>query len=196
MVDARLVLTGLLLLAACAEEPAEVPPSSSPDAPAASAHHFTVDSARYTLTREGAALRTSIGYAFRNRLPDTIYVVNCNGHVVMDLQKREGTAWRTVLPGMTNACLSPALEIAPGDSIAGRWVVWGALPGDPSLPTYETDELEGEFRLIWHQPRLNYAGDVRNFGDTLAVAERTSMPFELRRADDESVASGAGNGYE
>lgn len=180
MVDARLVLTGLLLLAACAEEPAEVPPSSSPDAPAASAHHFTVDSARYTLTREGAALRTSIGYAFRNRLPDTIYVVNCNGHVVMDLQKRAADGWESVWHGMTNACLSPALEIAPGETMAGRIEIWGALPGDPSLPTFTTDQLNGEFRLVWHQVRLRYDADTANFGDTLSVAQRSTTPFQLR----------------
>jgi len=190
----RFVPLALLLCAACSGEPAEAPEARGPEAQA-DAQHFVVDSTAYTLEPDGAALRASIGYTFRNPLRETISVVNCNGHVVMDLQQREAGSWRTVLPGMTNACLSPPLEIAPGDSIAGRYEVWAALPGHPSLPTFATDRLEGEFRLIWHQPRLNYAGDIRNFGDTLSIADRTTGPFELRRSD-ESVASGPGNRYE
>ena len=179
LMNRRVIPLSLMLLAACADERADVP-IAQPDATAPSGHHFTVDSTTYTLRSDSAALTASIGYAFRNPVADTVYVVNCNGHVVMDLQKRAADGWESVWHGMTNACLSPALEIAPGETMAGRIEIWGALPGDPSLPTFTTDQLNGEFRLVWHQVRLRYDADTANFGDTLSVAQRSTTPFQLR----------------
>jgi hypothetical protein len=145
------------------------------------AHHFEVDSVSYTLQRDGDAWTASIGYVFRNALRDTIQIVHCNGHIVMDLQKRTNAGWDYVWRGMTNSCLSPAIEIAPGDSLTGRVEVWGAEPGHPNLPTFETADLEGEFRLVWHQPRTHFSAGAPNFGDTLTLARRTTEPFHMRR---------------
>ena len=179
---AAIPLAAAAWLAACQPGADDAPPGES--ATGAPTHHFTVDSAGYTLRRDGDALATSIGFVFRNRLADTVSVVNCNGHVVMNLEKRVGEGWEPVWHGMTNACLSPPLVIAPGDSLAGRIEVSGADPGHPSLPVFETAELDGEFRLAWYQPRLRYDAERGNLGDTLALADRVTTPFRLRRPGD------------
>ena len=155
--------------------------ADSTTTPEAAAHHFEVDSAEYTLRRDGDGWTASIGYVFRNPLEDTIAVVHCNGHVIMDLQKRTAEGWDYVWRAMTNACLSPAIEIPPRDSLTGRMEVWGAEPGHASLPTFETAELEGEYRMVWHQPRTNWNTDAANFGDTLSLEQRTSETFRMRR---------------
>lgn len=175
-----MVTVPLLFVAACGDERADAPVARA-GAAAPASHHFAVDSAGYTLRTDSAALTASIGYTFRNALADTVYVVNCNGQVTMDLQKRVADGWESVWHGATNGCLSPPLEIGPGDAMSGRLEVWGALPGDPSLPTFTTDRLDGEFRLVWHQLRLHYDTDVPNFGDTLSIADRSTATFRLRR---------------
>ena len=173
----RLAMLALAALAAC--EPGASDVTARAPAATADAHHFTTDSAGYTLRRDGDMLAIAIGYVFRNPLQDTVSVVNCNDHVVMDLQKRVGSGWESVWHGMTNACLSAPLEVPPGDSLHGRMDIQGAGPDHRSLPTFTTTELDGEFRLIWHQPRVHYDADIAEFGDTLALSDRVSTPFRL-----------------
>jgi hypothetical protein len=102
----------------------------------------------------------------------------------MDLQQRQDDgAWRTVSHGVSNGCLSPPLAIAPGDSLASRLDVWGADRSERDFPTFDTGTIDGEYRLIWHHLRTTYDADAPNFGDTLAVARRTSEPFRLARGN-------------
>lgn len=139
------------------------------------------DSAAYTLRRDGVGWRTSIGYEYRNPGPDTVFVVNCNGDVVMNLQKLGSGGWEDVWLAETNACLSDPIVIPPGEALEGRMSIWGAEPGTPSVSTFATDDFEGEFRLAWHQPVLRYDSDAPNFGQTVPLEERVSNPFTLSR---------------
>lgn len=175
----------LALLVACDAPDARTTARQAADstnARQAPAHHFEVDSAAYTLRRDGDGWTASIGYVFRNPLEDTIAVVQCNGHVIMDLQKRTPDGWDYVWRAMTNGCLSPPIEIPPRDSLAGRMEVWGAEPGHPNFPTFTTAELDGDYRMVWHQPRTNLRPDAANFGDTLSLEQRTTETFRMRRA--------------
>ena len=176
----RLGLLLPLFALGCEAQPA-TDEAANPDAPAVPLHHFTADSSAYTLRRDGEGWATSIGFVFRNPTPDTIDVVHCNGAIVMDLQKRDGDAWQSVWHGVSNGCLSPSIRILPGDSLSGRIEVWGAEAGHPNYPTFETTTIEGEYRLIWHQPRLDFAAGAPNFGDTLTIEQRTSTTFQLAR---------------
>ena len=169
-----------LVLAACEAQP-PAPGAREEVVVAAPAHHFTVDSSAYTLRRDGEGWTTSIGYVFRNPTGDTIGIVNCNGAIVMDLQKHMGDDWQRVWYGMSNGCLSPPIVVPPRDSITGRIDVWGAEQGHPNYPTFETDTIDGEYRLIWHHMRTGYDAELPNFGDTLSVEQKTSTTFQVAR---------------
>jgi len=139
------------------------------------------DSIAYTLQPEGLGWSTSIGFEYHNTGTDTVYVVNCNGHIVMNLQKIEVDGWKDVWLGETNACLSSPLVVPPGGVIEDRLGIWGADPGTPSVPTFTTANLEGEFRLAWNQPILHYDSDKPDFGVAIPLEDRVSNPFRLTR---------------
>lgn len=144
---------------------------------------ITTGSSRYVMEPDGPGYRTTIDFAYTNPTPDTIYVVNCNGFMVMNLQKRHGEEWRHAWAGISNDCLSPPVVIPPGTEYADSVEIWGAPGPDPSVNTFEEAEIDGTYRLIWHRLRHHYRTDARNFGDTLAVEARLSNPFELRVSD-------------
>jgi uncharacterized protein YcsI (UPF0317 family) len=56
------------------------------------------DAARYTLTRDGNGLATTIGIRFQNQSDRRMYIVNCRGDLAPSLQKRVNGAWSTTGP--------------------------------------------------------------------------------------------------
>lgn len=173
---------GFLLLPACSEsEPGAGRRREAPDA-APPAHHFTTGSPSYTLRRDGVGWISWIDFAYRND-GDTLYVVNCNGAITMFLQKHVAGRWQDALYMASNGCLSPPIVIPPGETLRDSVAMWGAEPGTPSVNTFLLPEIDGEYRLVWHQLVRNYdPRPLSPFGDTLAVEERVSTPFLLRRA--------------
>lgn len=174
-------LVALLLFIACRDPAVDrrsedhVPEAASP------AHHFTTSDSVYTLRRDGPGWVTWIGFAFRNG-GDTIYVVNCNGAITMFLQKRVGGGWQDALHMASDACLSPPIVIAPGETLHDSVAMWGAEATTPSVNTFLVTEVDGEYRLVWHQLVRNYDPEpLSEFGDTLPLTERVSAPFSLRR---------------
>ena len=174
------VALGLML--ACGD--ADRAPVERADAPSdsAPAHHFTTGSSSYTLRRDGAGWISWIDFAYRND-GGTLYVVNCNGAITMFLQKHVAGRWQDALYMASNGCLSPPIVIPPGETLRDSVAMWGAEPGTPSVNTFLLPGLDGEYRLVWHQLVRNYdPRPLSAFGDTLAVEERVSTPFVLRRA--------------
>ena len=124
-----------------------------------------------------------IPFSFRND-GDTVYVVNCNGAITMFLQKRAADgSWQDALYMGSNGCLSEPIVISPGATLRDSVAIWGAEAGTPSVNAFLVPEIDGEYRLAWHQPVRRYdPRPLQAFGDTLALAERVSTPFQLRRA--------------
>ena len=147
------------------------------------AHPLQTDSAAYTLRRDGRGWAADIGIRYRNDGPDTVYVVNCNGHVVMFLQQRTEDGWTDAWRGESNGCLSSPIVIPPGTSYATSLPIWGAEAGATWTNAFLTDDFGGDFRLVWHQPVLHYDARRQNIGDTIPLARRASNPFVLRRAE-------------
>lgn len=112
---------------------------------------------------------------------DTVYVVNCNGAILMDLQKRDAGEWRDAWYAEANACLSPPIVVLPGEAFRGEIHVWGAEAGSASVNTFRLAEIDGEYRTIWHQPVHHYRPGFQSFGDTLPLSDRVSNAFTLRR---------------
>ena len=149
----------------------------------AGAHALQTDSAAYTLRRDGRGWAVNISARYRNDSPDTVYVVNCNGHVVMFLQRRTAAGWTDAWRGESNGCLSAPIVIPPGTFYATSLPIWGAEARATWTNAFLSDEFGGEFRLVWHQPVLHYDARSQNIGDTLPLARRASNPFVLLRAE-------------
>lgn len=188
MRNRRAVLcVGAAALLSCGE--ADVPEFDGPEPPGRSGTRSTpplrTDSSAYTLREEASAWTTMIGFSYRNGGEDTVYVVNCNGQVTMNLQKREAGEWQDVWFGETNACLSAPIVIPPGSTYEGQLTIRGAEPGTSAVSAFSTADLDGDFRLVWHQPVRHYDSRRPGFGEVMPLDERSSNTFSLsQRRDD------------
>ena len=143
------------------------------------------DSSEYALREEESVWTTMIGFSYENSGEDTVYVVNCNGQVTMNLQKREEGEWQDVWSGETNACLSAPIVIPPGSTYEGELSIRGAEPGTSATSAFSTADLEGDFRLVWHQPVRHYDSRRPGFGEVMPLDERSSNIFSLRQRRDD-----------
>jgi hypothetical protein len=173
-----LVLIGF---AACDAPPSDVPRDIGVGE---STTRIRTDATEYSLRRDDPGWTTAIGFTYRAGA-DTVYIVNCNGAILMNLQKREVEGWRDEWHAEGNACLSPPIVISPGEVFRSEVLIWGTELDDPSYNSFRTPEIDGEYRLVWSQPVHHYDPKLGSFGDTIPLAERLSNPFTLERASAE-----------
>lgn len=138
------------------------------------------DSSAYTLHFDDPGWTTTIGFTYRAGA-DTVYIVNCNGAILMHLQKREPEGWTDAWYAEGNACLSAPIVIPPGHVFRGEVLIWGAEPGDTSHSTFRVPEIDGVYRLVWSQAVHHYGPRLGGSGDTIPLAERVSNQFRLER---------------
>jgi hypothetical protein len=174
------VVAAVLFLTSCRE-----PGTSSEGASAVptideSPPLLMTDSAVYTLQWDGRGWFTTIGFEYQNSSGDTLYVVNCNQHVTLNVQKRDSLSWTDFWYGATDACLSAPIEIAPGATYQGELSIWGAPAGNTSTTAFLSDDFADAYRLKWNQLMVNYTGRPPRLGDTLPEARRVSNNFKFR----------------
>ena len=179
----------LLLPAACGDgeetrpqtgdDPTEGPRAAGRPPPAST--RLVTDSSTYTLRFDDPGWTTTIGFSYRVG-PDTVYIVNCNGAILLNLQKRDGGGWRDAWYAEGDQCLSEPIVLLPGEVFRSDVHIWGAPAGTPGFNDFMVDGVEGEFRLVWPQPVLRYgaSGGTGVFGDTLPLVDRVSNAFTLR----------------
>jgi hypothetical protein len=183
-----LVLLGLLTRCGDASstqsgDPGTVAPSGVADSQTVATGHEPIqtDSVFYALRPDGPGWATTIGFSYRNSDSDTVYVVNCNGAILMNLQKRVAGEWIDSWYAEGNDCLSPPVVIPPGEVFRGEIAVWGGEPGNSSFNTFRLTPIDGEYRLLWHRPVYHYNPRQGSFGDTLPLEGRVSNPFTLNQ---------------
>ena len=82
-------VAGVLFFLSCeAPDTSSESASASPDADE-SPPLLTTDSTEYTLQWDGRGWFTTIRFEYQNSSEDTLYVVNCNQHVTLNVQKRD-----------------------------------------------------------------------------------------------------------
>jgi len=145
-----------------------------------SAVSLQTDSTEYSLQFDDPGWRTTVGFTYRTE-SDTVYIVNCNGTILMTLQKLEPEGWTDAWYAEGNQCLSPPIVVPPGNVFQGEVYIWGAEPGIRSYNTFRVPEIEGEYRLVWNQPVHHYLNGRGTFGDTIPLANRVSNRFRLER---------------
>ena len=181
------LLAAALLGAACA---APRPPAAAAEddftaAPPREGLALRTDAGEYTLKHLPPFWNTRIPVSYRNPLPDTVYMVNCNGEVAMMLEKKTAEGWIPFLEPLVNLCLSPPVRIAPGAAYADTVHIGGAMPGTNSVPAFASRDVDGVYRLRWDNVVLHYREFSQaspNWGDSIPAVHRTSNEFVLRMA--------------
>jgi hypothetical protein len=173
----RRILPFLVGLLACEGPP---PPADPESSGLELSTLIRTDSTAYSLRWEDPGWTTTIGFAYLTE-SDTVYIVNCNGAILMNLQKRESEGWTDAWYAEGNGCLSPPIVVPPGDVFRSEVVIWGAELGNRSYNTFRVDDIDGEYRLVWNQPVHHYEPGPGSFGDTIQLAKRVSNQFTLKR---------------
>ena len=148
------------------------------------------DSTDYAVTRDGPGWTAVIGFRYTAGA-DTVYVVNCNGAILMNLQKREEGRWTDAWYAEGDQCLSEPIVILPGTEFRGEVRIWGAEMGETSFNTFRVPVIDGVYRLVWNQPVEHYGAGSGTFGDTLALGDRVSNEFRVRAAVLSGTVSGS-----
>jgi hypothetical protein len=118
-----------------------------------------------------------IPFRYRNDTGRTISIVNCQGGLNIGLEKRVGDEWRTFYQPVLLMCLSAPINIAPGETFARAAQIIGALPDRGGAPEFGSDDLDGEYRLVWASLVHDYRDTGQSFGQP--VGPFRSNPFLL-----------------
>lgn len=184
------VLGTFATLAAC--DPAGRPaPDPEPSPDSASAVDRTaglrVDREVYTLRPDGAMERASIAFTYVNARPDTLYHPTCRPSggkptVQVAVQKRIDGSWRPAWSQALPQCLSVPIVIPPGGTFADTLDLVLHLQDTLHHPLLTPRaDLDGEFRLVWHELLSSYDAAARPFGEEIPLDARVSGAFRLRR---------------
>ena len=174
----RTTLASLALLACSgsqAGESRELLRSLEPDASAP----IQTDTTLYRWSLDGSSANVDIGIEYTNVTPDTISIVNCNGLLPAVLEKRAAGSWIRFWSPMLAECLSPPIRIAPGAVLARMLQVYGNLPGSNAVPAFQSDDLQGVFRITVEHVVWSYDENLQGFGDLVPVERRQSNSFVL-----------------
>jgi hypothetical protein len=174
------IMAVLMVLSSCTEPGTETDARQSQEPAVGPGPSLRTDSASYSLKWDGRGWSTTIGFQYQNTTSDTIYVLNCNQHVTLNVQKRETDGWTDFWYGATNGCMSPPIVIAPGAVYRGELPVWGAQSGTTSTTAFASDDFTGTYRIKWNQLVTHYTGAPPQLGDTLPENRRVSNDFTFR----------------
>lgn len=148
---------------------------------------FQTDSLTIHLAKTAMATGTGVANVysgavtatFTNPLPDTAFVVNCNGFSMVFLEKLVNTSWVTVWSPVIPACLSPPIVIKPGAQRATGVYVFAAAKGSRvgAMPI-GTDTVPGIYRLEF-QDYVSPYRDTFPFGTVLPLSQRVTNRFRI-----------------
>ncbi len=137
------------------------------------------DATFYSLREEWVGLATEIALRWGNQAPDTLYIVNCRGHLAPVLEKKVDGGWETFWSPILLLCLSPPIIVEPCGVLVDTLHLWGALPGHNAGPEFKSEHVEGVYRIVMHNAVFNYNEDQRGFGDPVPLEYRVSNHFVL-----------------
>ena len=191
---ASIVVSALVPISACG--PAGQPDGTSgadPDTGGiaqesdSQAPRLRLDRDVYTARADGRLERFSIPFTYHNGRHERVYHPTCRPGggeptVAIAIEKLvEGEwqpAWAQALPG----CLSEPLIVEPGGTFSDTLEVI-LHPQDTVAQPLLTPlvDLDGTYRLVWHQLLRSYDPASYPFGEPLPLHERLSGTFRLRR---------------
>lgn len=131
------------------------------------------------LTDGRARVVFDVPFIARNPTDEPLYLIGCHRPPPPLLEKLVDGEWEVAYGAVVPLCLSPPFEIPPGGERRDTLRVVGFLPGQNTMPTFDT-AVEGTYRLRWEI----YAGqtdeDFPVGGDLLPLEQQVSNTFEVR----------------
>lgn len=145
----RRLLTALAVLLA-ASSCSLVDTGDPSDSEGGAGAFLQTDAARYDarlLTDGLERVVFDVPYETRNPTAETLYIAGCRKPSPAVLEKRVAGAWKSVYAQIVQLCARiPPWSIAPGEARRDTLRVTGYLPGQNTLPTFDTD-IGGTYRL-------------------------------------------------
>lgn len=105
-------------------------------------YHLTADSDRH--------FSVDVPFGYRNDTGKGISIPNCQGVLMIGLEKRTDEGWDRFFEPITPLCLSAPIRIRAGAVVAETARIAASLPGFNSAPEFASSDLDGEYRLVWH----------------------------------------------
>ena len=87
--------------------------------------------------------------------------------------------WTSVWSPAIFACISPAIVIRPGRSVARQLHVFGGHPDCDCGPRFEVEDPRGMYRIVLLAVLSSFDGDAHPFGELLPLELRVSNSFEI-----------------
>ncbi len=138
---------------------------------------FRTSDTRYTLSIADGIAKLEIPFTYENHTGRTLHVVNCNGMAPPILEKREGERWVLAYAPAVPACLSAAIRIRDGDTYGGTLYVDAAVPARRDRQSFEVEEVEGTYRLVWPGVLYDFDATRYPFGEEVELELRTGEEF-------------------
>lgn len=115
-----------------------------------------------------------------NPLPDTSFIVTCNGQSATYLERLDNGIWSPAWSDAVPACLGPVIAIPPNGQAQTAVSVNGGGKGSRILPQYTVPYVPGVYRLVWREIVKGFAmGPPTNLGTPIPIEYRRSNPFAL-----------------
>jgi hypothetical protein len=166
------VLVLCLAIAACSQPPRaeegaphDVPPTQT-------------DSVVYHFRQVGDRYEGTIGVAFTNTTPDSVFFLNCNGATSTSIERLFFDTWIDVWHSEQDACHSAPMAIGPSAQLRRPVHVMGGVWKRTDDRTLAPGDTIGVHRLVWTSVVRQYR-DTVPFGTPLEHAQRISNPFTL-----------------
>ncbi len=121
----------------------------------------------------------TLTFEYRNQTDRTISLLNCRGNFGLRLEKWMGQEWVLGWAPVLQLCLSPPIEISPGESHEHELHVFGGFPDGNVYPKFFVDEISGHYRLVITSGYWDYDPDGPEWGELVPLEERVSRPFRL-----------------
>jgi hypothetical protein len=134
----------------------------------------------YRLRETLSGLRVEIPYTFSNRTGSRVYLVNCRGDVSPSLERKHGFQWVHGWASVKLMCLSSPVVIEPGAEYRDTLRVIAWRFGSNNGPRFETEEIEGVYRLRWDQALSSFDPNQYPFGEDIPLDSRVSNSFVLK----------------
>jgi hypothetical protein len=163
----------LLLLTGC---PAGAPETT----PTVDEGPVVVEGRSHTLRSTQEGWEGEVPFAYHNVTDRTISLLNCRGGFGLHLEKRVEGDWVRAWEPAGELCLSPPIEIPPGEQHEHTLHVFDARPDANVFPRFDVDGIPGSYRIVITSAYWDYDHDGPPWGEMPPMEARVSAPFELR----------------
>ena len=151
----------VLAVVACTKAPEAV--VEEPRAP------VTVGQSRYVLDEGPYGPETTIVTTITAK-DTTVFLENCNGAFPVGLQRLDGSNWVDAWAAEMNACLSPSIAVAPGESRTTTMTVASGVDAAVDSRRTPTKVGAGTYRAVWYAAK------------DAPLEQRVSAPFVIEVA--------------